>query len=54
MVLSGQSKTTRGVVLNRITWTPLPDGKVEQEWRISPDNGRTWEISFVGIYEKQL
>jgi hypothetical protein len=53
MVLSGASKSTRGTVLNRITWTPLPDGKVKQEWKISPDNGRTWKTSFVGIYEKQ-
>ncbi len=53
MVLSGQSKTTRGIVLNRITWTPLPDGKVKQEWSISPDDGRTWKTSFVGIYQKE-
>lgn len=53
MVLSGQSKTTRGIVLNRITWTLLPDGTVKQEWRSSPDNGGTWETSFVGIYQKQ-
>ena len=53
MVLSGQSKTTRGIVLNRITWTPLPDGKVKQEWSISPNDGRTWKTTFVGIYQKQ-
>jgi hypothetical protein len=53
MVLSGQSKSPRGIVLNRITWTPLPDGKVKQEWTSSPDNGKTWETSFVGIYGKQ-
>jgi hypothetical protein len=53
MVLSGQSKTANKIVLNRITWTPLPGGKVKQEWATSPDDGRTWQISFVGIYEKQ-
>ncbi len=53
MVLSGESKSTHGRMLNRITWTPLPDGKVKQEWSISSDEGRTWKTSFVGIYQKQ-
>jgi hypothetical protein len=53
MVLSGPSKTARETVLNRVTWTPLPDGKVKQEWTTSSDDGRTWETVFTGIYEKQ-
>jgi hypothetical protein len=53
MVLSGQNKTQRGTVLNRVSWTPLPDGKVKQEWTTSPDDGRTWQTVFVGVYEKQ-
>jgi hypothetical protein len=53
MVLSGQSNTAKGTVLNRITWTPLPDGKVKQEWATSPDNGSNWQTTFVGIYENQ-
>jgi hypothetical protein len=52
MVLSGQSKTEKETTLNRITWTPLPDGKVKQQWDISSDNGRTWKPAFIGIYEK--
>jgi hypothetical protein len=40
-------------VLNRITWTPLPGGKDKHEWATSPDDGRTWQSSFVGISEKQ-
>ena len=53
MVLSGEVKTEKGTSLNRITWTPLDPGKVKQEWSTSSDDGRTWQISFVGIYEKQ-
>ncbi len=53
MVLSGESRSPRGIVLNRITWTPLPDGKVKQEWSTSSNEGRTWKTSFVGVYQKQ-
>jgi hypothetical protein len=53
MILSGEAKTAKGTLLNRITWTPLPEGKVKQEWTTSSDHGRTWQMSFVGIYEKQ-
>ena len=53
MVLSGESKGARGTIINRITWTPLPDGKVKQEWEISTNTGKSWKTSFVGIYEKQ-
>jgi hypothetical protein len=37
---------------NRITWTRLPDGRVRQEWARSTDRGATWNVSFVGIYER--
>jgi hypothetical protein len=53
MVLSGESKGARGTIINRITWTPLPDGKVKQEWETSTNTGKSWKTSFVGIYEKQ-
>jgi hypothetical protein len=53
MVLSGRVNSAKGTVLNRITWTPLPDGKVKQEWVTSDDDGRTWQTSFIGIYEKR-
>jgi hypothetical protein len=53
MVLSGESKTGEETVLNRITWTPLPGGKVKQQWDTSSDNGHTWKTVFTGIYEKQ-
>ena len=53
MILSGESKGTKGTVINRITWTPLPDGKVKQHWETSTNSGSSWTTSFVGIYEKQ-
>ncbi|MEO8440695.1 MAG: hypothetical protein ABI540_10810 [Spartobacteria bacterium] len=53
MVLRGEIAGARGSVLNRITWTSLPGGKVRQEWATSTDDGQTWAIAFVGTYEKQ-
>ncbi len=38
---------------NRITWQPLPDGRVRQHWETSTDKGRTWTTSFDGYYTKQ-
>ena len=53
MVLSGNSASAKGTVMNRITWTPLPGGKVKQQWSTSSDHGGSWQTAFVGIYEKQ-
>ena len=53
MVLTGESKGAKGTVINRITWTPLPDGKVKQHWETSTNTGASWKTSFVGIYEKE-
>lgn len=53
MILSGEIKTARGSALNRITWSQLDGGKVKQKWEISADDGKTWQPSFVGLYEKQ-
>jgi hypothetical protein len=53
MVLSGETKTNKETLLHRIKWTPLPEGKVKQEWATSSDNGQTWQTIFTGIYEKQ-
>ena len=52
MVLSGEAKSAKGPYLNRISYTPLPEGKVKQEWSISVDGGKTWQTSFLGTYEK--
>ena len=52
MILRNQMKTRKGTLRNRITYTPLPGGKVRQEWAMSTDEGATWQISFLGTYEK--
>jgi hypothetical protein len=53
MVLRGENTTAKGTSLNRVTWTPLDDGKVKQEWSTSVNGGKSWQTSFVGIYQKQ-
>lgn len=54
MVLSGtEPRTTpRGEVLDRISWTPLPDGRVRQVWEVSSDGGASWREIFVGLYSR--
>ncbi len=55
MVLAGTEtrSTPRGNVLDRITWTPLSDGRVRQDWEISSDGGETWNDAFVGLYSER-
>jgi hypothetical protein len=36
----------------RITWTPNADGTVRQLWDTSDDDGKTWVVSFDGMYRK--
>jgi hypothetical protein len=38
--------------LNRITWTPNPDGTVRQRWDQSTDSGATWTTVFDGLYAR--
>ena len=38
---------------NRITWTPLPDGRVRQLWESSADGGKTWKTTFDGYYTRR-
>ena len=51
MILSGTTSSPQGAVQNRITWTLLDDGTVEQRWETSSD-GATWTVAFVGIYRR--
>jgi hypothetical protein len=48
MVLEGETQGRH----QRITWTPLPDGRVLQVWEQSQDGGRTWTRAFEGYYRK--
>ena len=52
MVLLGLSHGTNGPLENRITWAPLPDGRVHQHWEQRPAGGPTWTTSFDGYYQK--
>lgn len=54
MVLSGKSKNSQGQwQLDRITWTPHPQGSVQQVWEVSADEGKTWSKIFDGLYQRQ-
>jgi hypothetical protein len=37
---------------NRITWTPSPEGSVQQLWETSSDGGKTWQVTFDGRYRR--
>jgi hypothetical protein len=47
------STTTRTENVQRIIWTPLPDGRVRQHWEATTDAGRTWSTVFDGYYTKR-
>jgi hypothetical protein len=56
MVLAGETADPEkpgGTIINRITWQPLPDGRVRQFWEISVDKGAAWKAAFDGYYSKQ-
>ena len=40
-------------VLDRTTLRPLPDGRVHQHMERSNDDGKTWQISFEGLYRRR-
>jgi hypothetical protein len=53
MILGGPSPNPEGGTLhNRITWTPLPDGRVRQLWEQSPDGKSAWRVVFDGYYAR--
>jgi hypothetical protein len=54
MVLSGSSTDVRTHAqrIDRITWTPNPNGTVRQLWDQSQDAGRTWKVVFDGLYTR--
>ena len=37
---------------HRITWTPLPGGKVRQLWESTPADSEKWTAQFDGLYER--
>jgi hypothetical protein len=40
--------------IQRITWTPLPDGRVRQQWEVSTDDGHVWKSAFDGYYSRRV
>ena len=53
MRLSGERLDEDGAtVIDRITWTPLADGRVRQFWEVSKDQGQSWETAFDGYYQR--
>jgi hypothetical protein len=54
MELHGELPTASGgVQQQRIRWTPHPDGSVSQQWDTSDDSGKTWNVSFLGLYRRR-
>lgn len=53
MVLQGErvGKKYKSVI-DKTTWTPLPDGRVRQFWQASVDGGKTWRTIFDGFYQR--
>ena len=55
MRLSGNRIDEKGgTVIDRITWTPLEDGRVRQHWQASSDGGESWADVFDGYYTKDV
>ncbi|RMG16869.1 MAG: hypothetical protein D6730_24680, partial [Bacteroidetes bacterium] len=53
VMMSGEMKNAKGeTYINRITWTPKPDGSVRQHWEVSSDQGKSWTTVFDGLYKK--
>jgi hypothetical protein len=41
------------MTVNRVIWTPNPDGTVRQLWESSTDEGESWAVLFDGLYKKK-
>jgi hypothetical protein len=54
MVMTGQAAATAGSApaSQRISWQPLPDGRVRQLWESSAD-GSAWSVVFDGYYTRR-
>jgi hypothetical protein len=55
MVLTsaGQDNPDQDAKLDRIRWTPLPDGRVRQLWEKSDNGGADWRTVFDGYYSRR-
>jgi hypothetical protein len=53
MIMRGERQMPQGRVMDKISYTPLPDGRVSQQWDISTDGGQTWRTTFLGFYTRR-
>lgn len=54
MVLEGMTAgPNQQKSLQRVTWSPLSDGRVRQLWETSNDDGKTWNVTFDGYYTRK-
>ena len=53
MVLTGTRTAKAGKRMDRISYTPGPDGSVRQVWDVSTDGGKTWTNTFDGNYVRK-
>jgi hypothetical protein len=54
MVMEQRSRDGAGkAVVHRITWTPMPEGRLRQLWESSADDGGTWKTAFDGYYSRR-
>ena len=53
MRFSGETKGAKGKVLQRLTFFNLGHDKVRQLWEQSTDNGKTWAVTFDGLYTRR-
>jgi hypothetical protein len=53
MTATAPRMTPRGEVLDRISWSPLEDGRVLQAWDVSTDEGASWTRTFEGYYANE-
>lgn len=53
MAMEGTLPKGSGVQRHRVVWTPKPDGSVVQLWDTSDDDGKTWQVSFMGVYRRK-
>lgn len=54
MRLEGETANADGSrVMHKLTFYPLPDGRVRQHWQQSRDGGATWVDAFDGLYVRK-
>lgn len=53
MVTDPVTRPNGSTVVHKTTWTPNADGSVRQLWETTTDGGKTWAVSFDGMYVKK-